>query len=172
MIPPDLSSDLTQWAALAGFSLTPDDGTGAAMFWSDPGGEIRYYVRRSTDDTFVLSSAERTLAEQFELSGTSVEIIERYLYGVFGADIRSLRDLPRLALPTKQDQVAEGYALGELDSEGYRSLSNSSGLVAQARGRLSSTSNLTELSHLLSAAVTDIRASFEDPRGCPLSGAR
>lgn len=32
VISPTVSDDLTEWAALAGYSLTPDDGTGAATF--------------------------------------------------------------------------------------------------------------------------------------------
>lgn len=39
VIPPQLA----EWAALAGYSLTPETDDGRAMFWS-AGGEVRYFI--------------------------------------------------------------------------------------------------------------------------------
>lgn len=151
---------------MACYSLTPEDHSGAALFWTDPGGEIRFYIRSSAKDAYIVSSAERASGEQFELYGTSMMAIERYLFGVFGSDIRSRRMLTRIIIPTKQ--IHPGFSLDEPDADGFRSLRDSNGLVAKARGRLNSISTLTKLSHLLSSAVPDVQASFEDPEGRPL----
>lgn len=169
---PSISDDLRKWADVAGYSSTPDDGSGAAIFWTDPGGEIRYYIRMAPNGSFILSSAERALPEQFELSGTSMAVVERHLFGVFGSDVRSRKGLARLIIPRRREQLAAGYTLDELDAEGYRCLSDSNGLVAKAQGRLSSITTLTKLSHLLSFALADVEASFEDPEGRPLFAAR
>jgi Immunity protein 61 len=148
--------------------LTATDKTGAAVFWTDPGGEIRFYIRGSLELGYTLSSAERTLPEQFELLGVSMTVIERHLFGVFAPGVRSRNSLPRLTYPRSPDELAAGYLLGDSDSEGYRWLSNPDGLVAKAQGKIGSVSTLTKLSHLLSNPLADVQASLEDPDGRPL----
>jgi hypothetical protein len=131
---PRVSDGLLNFASDAGFSLTASDDSDAAVFWTDPGGEIRFYVRASDDFGYALTSAERPMPEQFELFGTSMTVIERHLLGVFGSGVRSRRRLPRLVLPIKQAELAVGYLLDDVDAEGYRSLNDPHGLVAKARG--------------------------------------
>ena len=169
---PHVSDDLTKWAAMAGYSLTPEDHSGAALFWTDPGGAMRFYIRSPAKDSYIVSSAERALPEQFDLFGTSMKVIERYLFGVFGSGVRSRRMLARLIIPTKQVQLAPGFSLDEPDAEGFRYLLDSNGLVAKARGRVTSISTLTKLSHLLSSDLPDVQASYEDPEGRPLFAVR
>jgi hypothetical protein len=169
---PHISDDLTRWAAMAGYSLTPEDHSGAALFWTDPGGEIRFYIRSSAEDAYIVSSAERGSAEQFELYGTSMNVIERHLFGIFGSSVRSRRMLARITIPTQQAQLAPGFSLDEPDAEGFTCLRDSNGLVAKAQGRVTSVSTLTKLSHLLSSALGDVQASYEDPEGRPLFAVR
>ncbi|MGH3638626.1 MAG: Imm61 family immunity protein [Mycobacterium sp.] len=172
MTAPRISDGLLNFASDAGFSLTTSDVSGAAVFWTDPGGAMRFYVRAAVDFGYTLTSAERALAEQFELFGASMTVIERYLFGVFGSAVRSRHRLPRLILPIKQEELALGYLLHDVDSEGYRSLNDSRGLVAKARGRVSSVSVLIKLSRLLSNSPSAIQSSFEDPEGRPLFAVR
>jgi Immunity protein 61 len=127
-----------------------------------------YLVRGSDTEGYVLSSSERLQDEQFELFGTSLSVIERHLFAVFGTAIRSHLRLPRLSFPGKLEELAQGYSLTEVDSDGYRWLVNASGSLAKARGRVSSISTLVRLSHLLSNSLADIKISFEDPGGHPL----
>jgi hypothetical protein len=47
---------------MAGDSLTPEDHSGAALFWIDPGWCTRLYIRSPAKDAYVVASAERTLA--------------------------------------------------------------------------------------------------------------
>jgi hypothetical protein len=165
---PRISDDLQRWAARAGLSLTKEDHSGAALFWTDPGGEVRFYVRGSEELGYTLSSSERGQAEQNELYGSSVRVIERHLFAVFCPAVRSKLRLPRLIFPSRRDQLAAGYTLSDPDQDGYVSLSDSDGLVAKARGRVTSVSILVRLSRLLSSSLQDLELSCEDPDGHPL----
>ncbi|OPX10072.1 Imm61 family immunity protein [Mycobacterium sp. AT1] len=151
---------------MAGYGFTPAGSSDAAIFWTNPGGEIRFYIRSDGEDSFTLSVAERSLPEQFELYATSLRTIERYLFGVFGASVRAKRGLARLKFAAGEEQLAPGYSIDEPDADGYVSLRNSEDLVAKARGRIG-VAVLVKLSHLLSGSVQDLLATFEGPAGSP-----
>lgn len=169
MTSPTVSPQLLEWSRLAGYALTPEDESGAALFWSDPGGEIRYYIRQNIDGGVVLTSAERASEEQFELYAESMEVLERYLFGVFGRSLRSKRRLPRVKTPRKMEEISDGYRISDVDAEGVRRLSDPSGrTVAAARGKVSGVSLLVELSHLVAAGIEAIKDSYEDVEGRPL----
>jgi hypothetical protein len=168
MTAPAMSPEIVDWAHKAGYALTPEDDSGAAVFWTDPGGEMRFFIRHSPSGEFTISSVERASEEQFELSARSMETVEKYLWGLFGSDLRVMRRLPRLKTPRKEHEIAPGYTLSELDANGFRTLSDMRGPVATARGKLSSITRLTKLSHLLAASVADIQSSFEELDGLPL----
>jgi hypothetical protein len=160
-----ISDELTQWAARAGYALTPVDHSGAALFWTDPGGEIRLYIRGDPTSGYSVTSAERSRSEQFGLHVASLAVAERYLFDVFGSSIRSRKRLPRITI---EHISADGYALGDADDDGYRRLIGPGGVVATARGRIQAKSTLTLLSQLVDASVPDIEASYGDPDGRPL----
>lgn len=169
MSAPDISPQVTEWARLAGYALTPEDETGAALFWSDPGGAIRYYIRTATGGGYTLTSSERTLPEQFELSARSMTAIERHLIGVFGSDYRSKNRLPVLATPSTEDDMADGYRIRPTDTAGFWALLDNSGeLIAVAEGKINSLLTLCTLSHLMVAALSDITASYRSADGSPL----
>lgn len=140
------------------------------MFWSDPGGEIRFYIRTNVDGTLSLTKAERAAEEQFALAGNSVEVIERHLYGVFGWDIRHSKRLPRIKTPRRINEIVRGYRINDEDAEGFRQLTNEAGtVVATAPDGLIGVTTLVELSHLISASSPDeIMRSYESPDGGPL----
>ena len=163
-----VSRQLVEWAELAGYAFTPEDHSGAALFWSDPGGEIRYYIRRSSDG-FTLTKSERAAAEQFELFAGSLGVIEPYLFGVFGWEIRSKLRLARLKIPRKLEEIADKYRIEDADSEDSRSLLDERGeRIAVARGKVSGVAVLVELSHLLTSRVDQIQSSYQDVDGRPL----
>lgn len=165
---PRVSHQLVEWAEAAGYSLTPEDHSGAALFWSDPGGELRFYVRDQVDGNLVLTRAERASEEQFELAGASMDVIERYLYGVFGWARRSKLRLQRIKAPRRVEEIVDGFEISDPDSEGYRPLLKDGAMVAIARGKISGLTILIELSHLISSPVEMIRASYDDADGRPL----
>ncbi|MBU9767043.1 hypothetical protein FR943_24805 [Mycobacterium sp. TNTM28] len=168
MTSPHISGQLIEWARRAGYELTPEDHSGAALFWSCPGGEIRYYIRLDAGGV-LLTKAERAAEEQFELWGASIDVIERHLFGVFGWDIRSINRLPRIKTSRKIEEIADGYRITDVNAEGYRRLLDQHGsAVATARGKLSGVSVLVELSHLITVPIEKIRSSYEHPDGRPL----
>lgn len=168
MTAPMVSPQLIAWAATAHYAFTPQDHSGAALFWTDPGGETRLYLRRVADD-YVLTQADRASEEHFQLSSPQMDTMERYLYSEFGWDVRLYKQLPRLKTPSKATEIANGYRIDDPDPDGFRVLYDSKGnRVATARGRVDGLSTLVELSHLVSSPLEDIIASYQDPDGRPL----
>jgi hypothetical protein len=162
-----ISDAVIGWAARAGYSLTPVDDSGAAGFRSDPGGELRYFVRGSADDGYTVSSAERRLDERVLLRVKELVTAERYLFDVFGVSLRSQSRLPRRK---PKPQPAAGYTVDDVDEHGYRRLVGPNGVVAIARGSFEAAITLTLLSHLVAATVPDIEASYQSADGRPLFG--
>lgn len=80
MIPLPISQNLTHWAVRAGYAVTPVDPSGAAVFWTDPGGEVRVYLREDSSGWITVSSADRAEDERFDLSAASLDVAERYLW--------------------------------------------------------------------------------------------
>jgi hypothetical protein len=71
--------------------------------------------------------------EQPVLFVSDVGVLERYLIGMFGDDIREDLGLPELDFPWSADDLAQGYALSSDMVRGYRTLSrNGAGPVAPA----------------------------------------
>lgn len=168
MTAPEFSSELVDLAADAGYALTPQDHSGAAVFWTDPGGEIRLYVRSSSDG-YTITTAERASDEQFDLFAPSMDTIERYLVSKFATRVRSRQGLPRLKIPTTVDSIAAGYRIGDAGAEGFRTLFDDQGrVVATALGNMSAVTKLVKLSHLVSPPLADVLAAFSDPQGRPL----
>lgn len=73
-----------------------------------PGWESRYYIRSHTDDGVLLAKAEQTAEERLELWGVSIDIVERYLFGVFGWDVRSIKRLPTHRNPVENRRPSRG----------------------------------------------------------------
>ena len=166
---PELSQSLVEWARAAGYALTADSQTGAAILWSDPGGETRLYVRRRFDGVFVLTSSQRASREHFELGAPTVEILERHLFDLFGFSIRYRKGLRFLRLPTALGSLAAGFDISDEDPDGFcRLIDRDARVVAFGHGGSTGVSKLVKLSHLVSAPVADIIASFEHPEGHPL----
>ncbi|MEZ0341535.1 Imm61 family immunity protein [Mycobacterium sp. pV006] len=166
-----ISDHLADWARASGYTVTPDSVTGAALFASKPGGEVRYYIRVAPDGGLTLTSAQRASAEQFELHATSMRSMERHLMGLFGYRYRSKNQLQRLRPLKGLDELAPGYAIAPGDQEGYWELFYPSGeLAARALGEVGSISTFVRLSHLLESSLSDIRRSYESPDGSPLFG--
>jgi hypothetical protein len=164
----EVSEELVTWAARAGYGRSAEDGSSASIFWTNPGGELRYYIREAGDGWNVLTFATRSSPEQFELATVSMPILEKYLYSLFGADIRQQSGLRRLTIGTKRDFIADDCALSELDGEGYRTLLYRDDPVARATDPVSSVSKLTKLSQLLAVSIEEIEAAYLSEDGAPL----
>jgi hypothetical protein len=169
----EISPRLAEWAALAGYTLTWPSQTddGRALFWS-AGGETRMYVGNNDDEWYTIRDSYRMGPEEFKFAARSIETVEKYLVGMFGEDIRSLRDLPDAHVPGTSDELAAGFTIGTKffeQAERFALIdSNGSVIAVTSGGKLVSTVELVALSLYLPATIEDLTASFLDPNGEPL----
>jgi hypothetical protein len=167
--PPTFSREFLAWAHRAGYSLTPVDHSNAAILWSDPGGETRYYARLRDDGWIELTRASRGGDEQFTLMAASTEVLERYLLGLLGDVIRDQQGLPVLRAPWGIDDLADGYTLSNLSEDGYRTLAGADSMpLARSRDKTMSLLDLVPLSHYLQMSVSDLKESYLSASGAPL----
>ncbi|WP_193044279.1 Imm61 family immunity protein [Mycolicibacterium baixiangningiae] len=162
------SHELTTWANRAGYSVTASDKTNATVFWSDPGGEIRYYCRNEDDEHIRLTRVTRDGPEELVLIAATFAILQRYMIGRFGNVIRDELGLDVLRPPWTADQLAEGYALTDMDDDGCRALLRNGSVVAKAPEATLSLLALVPLSHYMRLSTADLMDSFLDPHGAPL----
>lgn len=167
-----ISRELEEWANLARFSLTRNtEGSGADIFWN-LGGELRYFFRERADGWTQVSCSDRFGPEEFEFSGASPAIAERFLFGWFGDTYRSIRALPILATPVAVGELTNGYRIVSQEFEGvdrYTLVDATDRTIAvSSGGRLMAPDRLTLLSVFLDAPVDEIEESFRREDGRPL----
>lgn len=137
------------------------------MFWSQPCGQTRIYLRREKG-WITVTTADRSSDESYVLSARSMAAIECYLFDFFGPVIRDELQLPVLEVPIKLGRVAPGYRKRERD-DGYLDLVGPCGVViARARRGLLGSMHLVVLSYLLDADPADIEATYLSVDGRPL----
>jgi hypothetical protein len=166
-----ISDELIVWATRAGYSVSEHRGAGALEFWTDPGGEQRFFIRQSErgDDWWTLASSDRGSAERVELSAHALPVLERYLFALLGDAIRERIPLPEINIPNQPLSLPETYSISEPDSDGYRVLTERSVAIARARGRIIGMSTLVKVAHLLSVTIPDIETSYLSKDGRPLA---
>jgi hypothetical protein len=86
-------------------------------------GPTRYFIRRRGADRLGLTVLSDGDAEQPVLFVSRVEVLEQYLFGMFGDDIREDLGLSQLDLPWRRKDLAPGYELSADMVRGYRTLS-------------------------------------------------
>ena len=84
------------------------------------------------------------------------EVLEHYLFGLLGDDIRDDLDLPYLDLPTAEADTADRYCLGPLRERFAHAVQRQR---ARRRGALS---------HFLGHSLDNLRRSYLDEWGAPL----
>lgn len=163
----ELSAECLGWVQLAGYRCETVEGDLTLYEGAVP----RYFVRRRPDSRVELREfVDVQVSESSELLlfAARVEVLERFVFGLLGDDIRADLDLPFLDLSWSAGDVADGYVVGEL-VKGFRTLSKvGGGPVAASRGEAVSLSRLVPLSHFLSLSVPALKASFLDSDGRPL----
>ena len=98
----------------------------------------------------------------------AVDVLERYLVGMFADDIREDLDLAHLDLPWGTSDLADGYELSAM-VRGYRTLKCRGGdPIAAAPDPTLSVLALVPLSHYLRWSIPDLKRSFLNPAGAPL----
>ncbi len=170
----NFSHELVEWAESAKYALTPSPITDdqRAIFWTNPGGEIRLFVGVSDSGWSTITSSERMGAEQFEFAARSQFVLERYLFGYFGEVIRGRLGLAELDIPAFEDEICAGFNITDIEFDGVsrRALVDPSG-EAIAVGSLSvGNSTLVAMSTYVNSSIGDLEDSFQSPDGKPLFG--
>lgn len=159
-----LTVECVRWAQLARYDWDP-----AAGILRRPGEDGYAVVARPGGRAELLEVGDDGTRERV-LYAASAEVLERFVMGLLGDDIRDDLDLPYLELPSAAADVARGYSLGPLES-GSRTLFRGVEPVAAAPGLSTSVAALVPLSHFLGHTVDDLRRSYLSERGAPLLGA-
>jgi hypothetical protein len=121
-----LSADCLGWARTAHYLASVVDDDGDVELRSEAGAPTRYSVRRRGADRLELTEAVDADAERPVLFVAEVDVLERYLVGLFADDIREDLDLPQLELNWRAEDLADGYELSEM-VRGYRTLKRAAG---------------------------------------------
>lgn len=156
-----LSVECVRWAQVARYDWNAAEGL----------------LRRSGEDGYVVLARPAGRAELMELADDGTrervlyaaagEVLERFIFGLLGDDVRDDLDLPYLRLPADGADIAPGYRLGPFD-KGSRTLFRGSQPVAAAPGDLTSVAALVPLSHFLRHPLSELRRSYLDEHGAPL----
>jgi Immunity protein 61 len=109
------------WARTAHYLASVVDDDGDVELRSEAGAPTRYSVRRRGADRLELTEAVDADAERPVLFVAEVDVLERYLVGLFADDIREDLDLPQLELNWRaEDELSEMV-------RGYRTLKRAAG---------------------------------------------
>ncbi|MCX2712228.1 Imm61 family immunity protein [Mycolicibacterium sp. J2] len=160
---------LEDWAELAGYSKSVDD-KGSRVCWWNSGGEERYYVQLddSREGWVRVTNASRSGPEEFVFEAADSEIAARYFWGFFGTTMRSRSALPRLRVPVRADNAAEGYAVQQTTERSSQLVDPSGRVIMTARGDVSDIALLVKTSHWLRASIPEIVQTYTSPDGLPL----
>jgi hypothetical protein len=162
-----LSDDCLGWARTAHY-LTAVADDGDVQLRSEAGAPTRYFIRRRGANRLELTRADDDDTEHPLLFVARVDVLERYLMGLFADDVREDLDLPLLELGWRREDLAGGYELSKM-ARGYRTLKRTTGEpVAAAPDPTLSLLALVPLSHYLRWSIPDLKASFLHPAGEPL----
>jgi hypothetical protein len=162
-----LSTECRDWARTANYAMTEaEDGT--VVFRSETDSSAQYFIRRRGVDRLQLTQSDEDHGERPVLFVARVEVLERYLLGLFADDLRDDLDLPFLELPWDADQIAPGFAISDA-VRGWRTLIRTGyGSVGAAPDPTLSLVTLVPLSHLLLWPAAAVKASFLHETGAPL----
>jgi hypothetical protein len=166
--PPELSDAVLEWARRAGYELTVDQESGALILWSNPGGEIRYFVRQQDDGWLVLTRASRGGDEKLKLRAASPKALEYALTGVFGDAVRAALGMRALRTPWGPSDLAPGWAVSEQADNEWILNDPSRNPIAVAEGSPSALMELVPLSNYLQLSMANLQASFLSDDGAPL----
>ncbi|UGT93414.1 TNT antitoxin family protein [Mycobacterium ostraviense] len=162
----DLTPDLQAWGRRAGLDMVQGSQTndGRTVIWSNVG-EVRYFIS-NVEGWYVITCSDRLGPEAYEFAAESMPVIEKYLYGVFGASVRSSAGLPYIRAPFHRDELRPGYSIGKRDFAGRErhTLIDHTGKVVA----ITAVDRLVELSHYLDATIDLIKNSYLAADGKPL----
>jgi hypothetical protein len=127
-----------------------------------------YYVRPRGSDRIELVEVDDTGDERLLLFVATMAVLEVFLIGLFGDDVRDDLDLGFLQLDWAADDLADGFEI-DGSSAGYQVLKDADGRpVAAVPDSELSLLALVPLSHFLGWSVAALKQSFLSEDGAPL----
>lgn len=161
----DLTPDLQSWLRLAGLDLIQGSQTddGRTIIWNK-GGEVRNFIGL-VDGWCVITSSDRMGPETYDLAAESMHVVEKYLYGEFGAVVRG-DELPSIRTPFERGELQPGYDIGTTIFAGRQrhTLVDRAGKIVA----IAAVDRLVGLSHYLDVPVDVIKSSYLAVDGKPL----
>jgi hypothetical protein len=166
MSAPPLSDQCSGWAHTARYDVVVDGGDTVLRSHDRSRGEYRICSRPG--DRIALVEVDADDIAQEVLFASDMTVVERFVIGILGDDIRDDLELEYLQMPWQRDDLAPGFQLSDMVG-GYRTLSRiNSGPVAASRDPDMSLARLIPLSQFLMLSVAELRASFLAVDGAPL----
>jgi hypothetical protein len=164
---PLLRNECLAWAKVAGYR---DEVEAASTRLVPVSGEGPQYVIEWHRDRLRLSEylPGATDTDEVVLYAASIPVLETFLMGVFGDDVRDTLALPFLELPWSADQLADGFELTTSRPGSLTLVHSDHGPLAGAGAGVEGLVKLVPLSHLLRWDLASVKASFLDPGGRPL----
>ena len=125
------------------------------------------YVVSDVDGVFRVGCSEKYEEPVEYCAGSDLVAVQRQLVAEVGGTYRSLRDMQRIALPWREDEVKDGYTVIPVDDYGF-TLEHSDGSRVPFAARSDSSSAIVRYSHVADLPIGDLVASYMDPSGYPL----
>lgn len=165
---PALSAACTGWAATARYDVHLEDGATVLRPQDRERGTYRIRARGAGARVELTETEPDSDIEEPILFAAEIAVLERYVFGILGDDIRDDLALDELRLPWTTKDVAPGYVLSGMD-RGWRTLSRrGSGPIAASRDETLSLVRLVPLSQFLTLTVDEVKRSFLHEAGRPL----
>lgn len=151
---------------MARYDVAIDDGDTVLRSHDRDRGEYR--ICPSPGDRIAVVEVDADDQAQEVLFAADMAVVERFLIGLLGDDIRDDLELDYLQMPWGRGALAPGFTLSDMVG-GYRTLRGiNGGPVAASRDETMSLVRLVPLSQFMMLSVADLRASFLDAEGAPL----
>ncbi len=151
---------------MARYDVVDDDGDTVLRSHDRDRGEYR--ICRRPGDRIAVVEVDADDEAQEVLFAADMAVVERFLIGILGDDIRDDLELDYIQLPWGLGDLAPGFELSGMVN-GYRTLRRvNGGPVAASRDEDMSLVRLVPLSQFLTLSVAELRTSFLDAAGAPL----
>lgn len=156
------------WARLAGFVCERDATRAVIALRAETGAAVAYYVRPRGPDRVELIEVDDAGAERLLLFVADMSVLDAFIIGLFGDDVREDLDLHFLQLDWTTQDLANGFRI-DTSSPGYQVLKDADGRpVAAVPDTDLSLLALVPLSHFLGWSVAALKRSFLSEDGAPL----
>ncbi|OBB05371.1 hypothetical protein A5718_22840 [Mycolicibacterium conceptionense] len=108
---------------------------------------------------------------QLVLFVAEIKVLERYLFGLFGDDIRAEVDLPFVELRWDRESLAAGYEIDDMHPAYQILTATGRGPVAAVPRSDTGLLALVPLSHFLGWSLAELKRSFLDENFSPVLSA-